>query len=357
MSTLWKVKREAKRTGQQIRALLESVYEPYLTRRHDRIMAGALPIKGQVAVSKKIAIHLIFQPNGLNPDIISNCDFLRKAGYAPFVIANGGLSDSDIARLIPHAWQILSRPNFGYDFGGYRDGVLSILKSELDVKHLVIINDSVLFPVTGNMDFLDKAEASTFDISGGIIRYRHGDIKYLESYFFALSADTLKNPAFQRFWQDYIMTSNKFKVVRRGERGFSYAMNKAGVSLGPLYSNDAFLTRIGQESPPILRLCMQYCAFHYPDKNNAEAQHLLAQYQDSPVWKQQILDFMTRVLQKDVFKSAFCFGAVHLLGYPFLKKSPDLVCVAWRKAYIAAVIAGDLPQPPKAIMDMLEKGD
>ncbi len=116
------------------------------------------------------------------------------------------------------------------------------------------------------------------------------------------------------------------------------------------------LKRRRAQSPDFLRLCLHYGAYR-ASADTAQCKALLADYSETAQWHARAMGFVKQVLEKDVFNSAFCFGAVRLLGFPFLKKSKESVNLNWRKAYIAAVIAGDLPQPPKAIMDMLEKGD
>ena len=355
MSNLWKIKREGARIFQQLRAVPEAFFEPHLNRAHNRLMAGVTPIKGSAPASPKIAIHLILQPKGLAPDTIAKCDFLREAGYAPFVIANGGLTDGDIDRLAPHVWQILIRPNFGYDFGGHRDGILWLLKMQTHVERLVILNDSVYVPTIGGDAFLRQIEASSFDIAGGILRTR-GQERFLESYFYSFSRAALGNEDFQNFWRTLALTNNKYKVIRRCERGFSRAMGRSDLSLGALYSNADFIEKAGAQSPDFLRLCLHYGAYRAP-ADTAQCKALLVDYSETAQWHARAMGFVKQVLEKDVFNSAFCFGAVHLLGFPFLKKSKESVNLNWRKAYIAAVIAGDLPAPPKAIMDMLEKGD
>ncbi len=349
------IKREWTRVRHQIGAVLAGLYDPILRMRYNRTAYDPQIIKGNHAVAPKIALYLIYQPETLEADIIPTCDFLTRAGYSVLIVANGGLNTTDYHRLAQHVWRILPRANFAQDWGGYRHGILHLLEAGLDITRLVVLNDSVVFPVCGGADFLHRAAGKDADITGGLLHHRHDD-PFVESYFYSFSAKALAHPAFRQFWQTYPMSSNKYRLVRHGEWGFPKAMIRAGLSLDGLYSNDSFIKTLQGQSCDSVRLCLHYGVFRDSARGQA-CQDIVADYSDTADWHKTALDFIKQTLQKDGFNSTFCFGAVHLMGVPFLKKPRGAFHKKWVKTYRTAVIAGDLPQPPKAIMDMLEKGD
>jgi hypothetical protein len=61
---------------------------------------------------------------------------------------------------------IVERPNFGYDFGGYRDGVWLIGKLGLRPREVLFLNDSVWFPILKNATLLAEMRATSQDYVG-----------------------------------------------------------------------------------------------------------------------------------------------------------------------------------------------
>ncbi|MES2667506.1 MAG: rhamnan synthesis F family protein [Pseudomonadota bacterium] len=343
----WKVRRELTRFGQQLRAIPEAIWEPFAQRRHDAAFARGFPLRdGQVALTEKIALVLIWQPRGIAQSTIDMCAHLAAQGYAPFVLSNAALTEDCHARLAPHVWRVMQRPNFGYDFGGYRDGLLQLRAWGIQPARLVILNDSIWFPLTEGCTLLHRMEATPGDVIGTVLRLR-GEEQFLESYFFSIPASTLTHPAFDGFWRDLRLTSNKYKVIRRGERGFGRAMRAAGLTLTGLFGQDVFLHRIGAADDDLLRATLRHAAFVDPDLA-ARARRLASD--TGPDWRAQALGFVASSLQSGLFYSSYPVAAVRLMGYPVLKKSREPVSLVWRKAYLEAVETGALPAPPVAIL-------
>mgnify|MGYP001121682791 CR=1 FL=1 len=162
---LWKITRELKRPFQQIPALPRLLgtllfgakyYDMFLARRI-KITPGALP-RGD-----RVAIYLIYPQDGLLPSHRLALDYLLENGYAPLVVSNLPLSDQDMAELQGSCWRVMERPNVGYDFGGYRDGFLSLEGDREHLKRLVLLNDSSWFPLPGAGNWLREAEALEVD--------------------------------------------------------------------------------------------------------------------------------------------------------------------------------------------------
>ena len=115
---------------------------------------------GVVPAGSKIAIYLIFPKTGVLPTHLHSLRYMIANGYAPLVVANLPLQPQDVALLQEHAWQVMERPNFGYDFGGYRAAILHIKSLLPQLERLALLNNSAWFPLAGKMNWLAEAEAA-----------------------------------------------------------------------------------------------------------------------------------------------------------------------------------------------------
>ena len=328
----WKVKREVARFGQQLRAIPEFFWEPIAQYLHDRAArAGFATHDGALAQRPKIALILIFQPKGVEAATIAMCAHLRARGYAPFVVSNAPLNLQDRAALSAVTWRMQERPNFGYDFGGYRDGILQLLHWDIVPERLLVFNDSIWFPLTPDETLLTELEASSADLSGTILRER-GAERFLESYCYMISRATFSHPAFQAYWRGLALTSNKYKVIRRGERGFSRLMIAAGLKVAGLYTQDAFLSKVTAQDDGFLATMLRHST-HLDPMREANRQALLSDT-GSVGWRVRVLDHVRATLAREQVYAAYPFAFVRLFNYPILKKSNDRSAKMWRRSYL-----------------------
>lgn len=350
MSDWWKLKREAVRFGQQLRALPEALWEPVAQARHDRAFAAGFPTtSGAVPVGPNVAILLIYQPDTLAPSVLHLCKHLHDKGFATQIVSNGTLPVSSKTALQPHVWKILERPNFGYDFGGYRDGLRAL---DVTPERLLILNDSIWYPVWDNDTLLDDLAALNADIAGTNLRVR-GAERFLESYCYLIRGAVLKHAAFWAYWNTLKITSNKYKVIRRGERGFSRAMLAAGLDVRGLYEPDVFLADLAKQSDDFLRKTLTYAA-HTHSADAARGADLLARAND-PTWRADVLAHIKASLIKGQIYSCFPYASVKLQHYAVLKKSGDRVSQGWRDALLRAIDAGDLASPEGPVLKELRQ--
>lgn len=364
----WKVYRELDRVRQMIHAAAGRIYEPQIQRRHDRNRDRLLQVRdGQIPAGPRIALFLIFQPRGVSPAVLLTCAHLMAKGYAPLVISNTPLTDADMAALCDRAWKVIVRPNYGYDFGGYRDGILWLQDQGAEVDRLVILNDSIWFPVWPDETMLDRLEGLACDMAGTVIhpaqrrrRLSRRRPAFLESYFYLINRPVLAGPAFRRFWRDYRVSSIKFNAVYRGERSFSGAMEKAGHSVGWVFDRDRLIAALQQQDDAFLRKTMLYGAYTDPEFE-AERDRLIDDPAPSGAWRAAALAHIARVLRRRSTYASFPYASFHLMGVPFVKKSRLLffgktygtVQIRMRTQLLRAIDAGDIPQPhPEVLAEM-----
>lgn len=351
MAPLWKVRRELTRLGQQLRAWIEPLYEPARQRRHDRAFEAGFPqFEGAREVGSRVAIVLIYQPKAIPASLLVMLDHLVSQGYAPLVISNSPLTEPARASLAPRVWRMVERPNVGYDFGGYRDGIRLLWRWSVVPDNLLILNDSIWFPMIRDADLIQRLEASSADLSGTILR-DGGKGAFLESYCYHIPASTFRHPAFRAYWQGLKLTANKYKVIRRGERAHSVALTDAGLTVAPIYSNDAFRQALEGQGDDFLRTMLRHAAFTEADMG-ADCDAVL-RAPGGPDWRALALAHVDRTLARSNFYRHYPVGAVRLLSYPILKKSRDEVARHWRSAYLGAVEVGALPAPPGPILSEL----
>jgi Rhamnan synthesis protein F len=366
----WKIVREADRLRLQILAAAGPLWEPWVQRRYDRSRDQNLTVtQGEREVGTKVAIYLIYEPNGVLASTIEACRLLEAAGYAPLVVSNAPLDAAALATLTPLAWRIIQRPNYGYDFGGYRDGILHVVESGIVPDRLLVMNDSIWYPLGGVDTLLPRLEASGLDVAGTLVHraFRKGlrrrrPIRVIESYLFLFNRKAFESPAFRTFWRGYRLSSNKVNAVRRGERRLAEAMLAGGLTADGIFGAEDFLQMVAREDDCFLRKTIRYAAYTDAELED-EACALLAEGPDTPGWRDRTLAHITRVVAQRNFHGSFVFATARLLDIPFLKKGTSnmlkrtygTLYARMRDQYLAAVEARDLPPPRGEVLAEIQR--
>jgi hypothetical protein len=361
----WKIAREIDRFGQQMRSFGGLFWEPFAQRAHDRRRRDILIVEeGAVPLGPKIALYLLYQPNGILASTFRTCRHFADKGYAPLVVSNTPLSREDRDRLNAAAWKTVVRPNYGYDFGGYRDGILSLADWGVSPERLIILNDSVWFPIGPGETLIERMEALPADLAGAVIhpamRRRKLSTKrhaFLESYFYLVNRPAMAHPGFARFWQGFRVSSNKLNAVYRGERGFSRAMERLGLRVQGVLSPEAIYRALSNESDAVLRKTLIYAAYTDPDFIEENARLLASQ--DAPEWRERAMNHVARVIARRSFHASFPYASIDLLGTPyikkgtgtFLKRTYGTLHSRMRTQYLKAVAADHLPAPYPEVFD------
>jgi len=327
MIQLWKLRRELIRMREDASARLGKLYEPLLKRRHDRWRSRQpMPQDQGVALTGKVAIFLIYQPKGVAPSILATLRWLVANGYAPLVVANAPLCDQDRSRVGPLAWRIFERPNFGYDFGGYRDGVLLLADWGIAPERLLILNDSVWLPTRPDSDLIARLEAVHADVAGGIEhpatvrRYGKMHQGHLESYLLLVNSRAWACEVFKSFWRHYPSSNKKMNAIREGERRFTSQMRDAGLVARGLFSQQLFLEQMAKQDDAFLRCTLSYASYVEPALE-AEGKRLLTKDREDPSWRAAALQHIRRSVERRRFNACFAYPCDTLLGMDFMKKS------------------------------------
>ncbi len=357
----YKIKRELKRPLDQLRSLVLLPFETYQKHIHDRDFHKKVHLTaGNDLLGKKVAIFLIYQPKKLVASTLLTCEHLKQNGYSVMLVANHNLKPEDKALLEPVTWQIVERPNLGYDFGGYRDGIRIIQERGLKLDALVVMNDSIWWPIAKNDSALTEIEQAGKDVMGMIMRpsgkprkrSRHR-APHLQSYFFWFGASVLRNEAFLSFWSDYRLSSFKYNAIRRGELRLTDVLQKAGMTVDALFKFEDLMEKLRPQSTDYLVKVLQYATYK-DEELKATSDQLLQREDKNAVWRDEVFDLFELMSKRSEFHMALHFACVDLLGLNFLKRSsgeprssPHHVA---RQHFLDAATNGDIPAPVPSVL-------
>ncbi|WGD28428.1 rhamnan synthesis F family protein [Ancylobacter sp. WKF20] len=238
MIPLWKLKREAIRLGRKANAL-PWYFRGRLRRwTYDRQRASRLTVtEGAQPARPEMAVLLIYQPAGLIASTFLTLDYFADHGVSTVVVSNTKLTPADRARLAARSHLVIERPNVGYDFGGYREGVMTLLERGGKLDALYVLNDSIWFPLARDSDAMERLRANEADVVGllmGNAGKPSPDHEYIQSYFFRFSGRLIAHPDFARYWREMPLVDDKYLVVHRFERFVSRHFKQRGFKVSAL---------------------------------------------------------------------------------------------------------------------------
>lgn len=340
MPQLWKIKRELKRlAGHMVELPIDAMSFFFGSLYYDLLLSSKRRVlSGQQDASDRQAVYLIFPVDGLLSTHMRTLNYLQSKGVSVTVVSNVPLSSADEEKLLRMCRCYIERPNFGYDFGGYRDGVLSLKQTLRQMKQLILINDSVWFPVSSKTDWLEDVDSLNVDFSGAVSNYgmprvaaedfRNVDFDYQTDHknfhycSFALSfgKNILRHPDFVRFWKRFPLTSKKTRTVRRGEIGLTAWVLKHGFTHGETLGVPHL--KLYLDALPVRRLVEIVSKVIIPEDPRLKAvkKDLLPQIDTAT--RDELTGFiLTAAARQGTGYALACFSILEL-GYPFLKKSP-----------------------------------
>lgn len=181
--------------------------------------------------SDKICIFILYQKHDIPNSVITQLSWIKKLGYSTHIISHTPLNINQIEKLTLLSFKITIRPNIGYDFGGYKYGILDFLKTyKNDSTRLLMANDSVFFPIQDPTELysdIDNAENDFWSFSENWEIHHH-----LPSFFLVFKPAAFKHKNFQKFWKNYIPFSNRKHAINKGEVKLTFRLKKGGLTPG-----------------------------------------------------------------------------------------------------------------------------
>lgn len=329
---------------------------------------------GATGTGDRVAIYLLFPTDGLRESHVLAIDALRRGGCTVLAVSNLPLAAAERARLASLCQAVIERPNVGYDFGAYCDAVRWLERDLPRLRQLVLMNDSVWYPVPGAPDWIAAAQSLQSDVVGAVWNYGVAtpDMGDWQSYHwqvdparpgfhycsFALSfgPGALRHPAFRQFWRRLLLTDDKIRTVQRGEVGLSRALLDAGLSHACTVDLSGLAGELGAMSEPELRQFVTDLIIPQDPDLDTLRTRILAEtgviLDDDPDAAGQVRDMLCSFALAAIAAVGPAYAMPGYLiarhGFAFLKKSPLRLAASGAAATLS--LADHLPGPGGAII-------
>jgi hypothetical protein len=167
---------------------------------------------------KVLAVFAIYQPKALSLLVQRSIQYLYKHKIKIMIIAPHVISVQDIAFLKKYHCIVLTRFNFGRDFGSYKYGILYLLANPnllQAFEKIILLNDGIFFPIKENDSMLKKILTYSHDVIGLAENYQYN--WHIGSYFILFKREFLLHKKIKNFWINYKPYSSRFHTIKKGE--------------------------------------------------------------------------------------------------------------------------------------------
>ncbi|RME88375.1 MAG: hypothetical protein D6767_10325 [Candidatus Hydrogenedentota bacterium] len=237
----------------KLRTLLRSWYilvlriiEPFL--RRSRKTNCKILFDTAIAEGDSLLLYAHYHTDEI-PEYVWNIlhEFYKLNWKIVFVSAGKPLTKKEIDLLKSTCSVLIERENIGYDFGSWKDALMSLPWQK--ASRIILLNDSVLGPYHPIENLLQKAEKSTADFYG-IFESREGK-PHLQSFFLYFKKSVLNSEAFEKFWDtlSFYPVWAKPLIVYKYEIGLSDGLLKAGFTFDSLIRYEDYKNKIGKRNP------------------------------------------------------------------------------------------------------------
>jgi Rhamnan synthesis protein F len=199
-------------------------------------------IDGRAAMTAKVCIFAHYDRGGvLRPHTRRYLDALAAAGFSIVFVSNSPLAHESLEHVSGRCVRILLRANRGYDFGAYRDGILSLSFEAGTPGVLLLANDSVYGPIVPIESLFARMDFSAADVWAATDSWQ--DRYHLQTYLVAFGPAALAHPAFAAFWRSVRNTRSKWAVVKHYEIGLTGVLHAAGLRCAAVFDYQSLMRR------------------------------------------------------------------------------------------------------------------
>ncbi len=189
-----------------------------------------------------LAVFSIYQPKSLSLLIKRSINYLLNHKIKIIIVAPHNIEPNDIQFLKEKHCIVLTRLNFGRDFGSYKYGILYLLENKYllkNFKKVLLINDGIFFPLKEKDTTLATILNNPHDVVGLAENYQQH--WHIGSYFILFEKEFLFNKAIQDFWKNYKPYSSRFHAIRNGEIALGKKIKLLMNSCKIIYSGENLL--------------------------------------------------------------------------------------------------------------------
>ncbi len=197
----------------------------------------------------EVAVFVHFDRDGaVSGRVMRSLISLRDAGLSVFLVSNAGrLRPEAQAALRAVCAGVLVRRNVGYDFGALREGLAHWQLPQPGTRMVLLVNDSVLGPLTSWRAVLDRLDFAVADVWGATDSRQRSP--HLQSWFLAIGRRALDHPAWSAFWTGVRPVQSKEWVIGHYEVAFARAMRRHGLRIRALWPYDDLIRRLDATPP------------------------------------------------------------------------------------------------------------
>ena len=143
--------------------------------------------------------------------------------------------------IAQHVDHFISRPNKGYDFCSWKEGIDS-LGDYQQFDEIICCNDRVYGPLSDLTPVLESSCLDEADI-WGMVHSMQGtkqrkvpeSSNHLQSWFFCMRRNLIHSPMFDSFWKSITPLNKKDDVINAYEIGMTEKFREAGFRVGAIY--------------------------------------------------------------------------------------------------------------------------
>jgi hypothetical protein len=174
--------------------------------------------KGNAQASSKFVIFAMYEKGEIRKDVFNALETLSQLGFSVVLINSRKLSDQSREKISKLVFCYLERPNYGRDFGSYKDGVRWLYKNHKEdyqsASRLLFINDSVFFSRKNLADFFSSLTDTQFPVFGATMNYQI--IPHIGSFCLSVDSSIFTNKKFLEFWKRYRKTDLRAPTITPG---------------------------------------------------------------------------------------------------------------------------------------------
>jgi len=166
---------------------------------------------------------------------------------------NSALSKEELDRVGRYAGHIIVRENKGYDFGAWKDSLLTYGKEKVKQSdELILLNNSCFPPVFSIREMFYEMEGQNTDFWGNTLMPFQPDGSYigepcidehLQSYLMVFQSQVLQSDAFWGFWEHLPECRDLIDAVAKCETKFTKILSDAGFTYAPYIKESYYINR------------------------------------------------------------------------------------------------------------------
>jgi hypothetical protein len=187
-------------------------------------------IQGDQPLGARVCVFAHFDARGiLSSHTRRYLDAIVDSGASIVLVSNSTRLQQESLEFASRCCaRVLLREKRGYDFGAYRDGILSLGIEPGKFTSLTIANDSVCGPIVPLSAFFDQMDFSKADVWAATDSWQHR--YHLQSYLIAFGPTAIEHASFMSFWLAVRNVRSKWAAVRHYEIGLTQLFQAAGLS-------------------------------------------------------------------------------------------------------------------------------